>query len=205
MARTLVAFADLELTNQCVVVCDLAEFSTPAAPAWAVIRGSQDDVGGALGSWLTRCGTTRFDDFGGVCEVFLCEGETYLPHPPRTKPGAAILSFTPKKRLLAEGQEMARVGRASGYDLLILTLQKHDKFGKVWTLAAALQHMTASQVTFYEDTNTIVDELKTSPAGGRVQAVHVLAPGFESHCSKYADRVLTQSEYRREVVQEAGA
>jgi len=97
---------------------------------------------------------------------------------------------------------MARVARDAGYHLLILTLQKHDKFGKVWTLVAALQHMTAGRVNYYEDTNTIVDEIKESSVGTRVQAIHVLAPGFESHVSKLADRVVPQSEYRREVLQE---
>ena len=165
------------------------------------MRGSQDEVGAALGAMLIRCGTTRLDDFGGVCETFLCEDGAYVSSPRRTKLGASILSFTPKNKLAAEAQEMARVARSAGYGVLVLTLQKHDKFGKVWILSGVLRHVKSEGLVYYEDTGSIVDELKASPEGSHVHAVHVLAPGYEDCPSRLADRVVSQSEYQREVLQ----
>jgi hypothetical protein len=145
----------------------------------------------------------RLDDFGGVCESFLCVGEAYVHRPPTVRPGAAVFSFTPKKRLLSEGNEMARVSAAAGYSLLVLTVQKHDKFGKVWVLCAALRHLSGRPLTYYEDTSTVIDELKASPEAQRIVAVHVEAPGFEQLSSRFADRKVSQLEYQSEVL--AGA
>jgi hypothetical protein len=33
----------VEVTNQCVVVCDLRKWTGPESPAWQVLRGYQDD------------------------------------------------------------------------------------------------------------------------------------------------------------------
>jgi hypothetical protein len=99
---------------------------------------------------------------------------------------------------------MARVSRAAGYDLLILTVQKHDKFGKVWVLSGLLRHLKREKLVYYEDTSTVVDEIKSSPEAQRVVAIHVQAPGFEEHVAKHADRIVTQAEYRGEVLS-AGA
>ena len=137
---------------------------------------------------------------GGVCETILRRGDKYLEQPPLTKPGGAVFSFTPKKRLLAEGSEMARVAALAGYSLLMLTVQKHHRYGKVWVLLAALRHLSNGALTYFEDTNTVVDALKRSPEAARVFAVHVRVPGFEDHASQLADRVVSQSEYRREVL-----
>jgi hypothetical protein len=190
----------LHVTNQCVVVCDLERWTDAYSPAWEVIAGSQDDIGRSLAAILDSRGIRRIDDFGGVCQTFLCAEEEYVEVPPRTKSGAAVFSFTPKNRLLAEGGEMARVARAAGYKLLIMTVQKHSKFGKVWVLCAALRHLT-DRLTYYEDTDSVVDELKASEEGNKVTAIHVQVPGYEECKSQLADRVVTQAEYRREVLE----
>lgn len=201
MSTERVHLAVLQITNQCVVVCDLAMWTSPGSAAWTTVRGSQDDVGKAVATMLEERHTARIEDFGGVCKTFLCDGEIYRDSPPRVKPRGAVFSFTPKNRLELEGQKMAAVAHAAGYDLLVLTLQKHDKFGKVWVLNGILRHLERDGLLYYEDTNTVVDELKSSPAGHRVHAIHVLAPGYEEHVSKLADRVVTQLEYQREVLE----
>lgn len=190
----------LEITNQCVVLCDLRTWAGPDAPAWQVLKGSQDDVGRNLAAAMDASGATRIDDFGGVSKTFLCDGETYRDQPPRITGVAAVFSFTPKNRLRAEGLDMARVARAAGYSLLILTLQKHDKFGKVWVLSGMLRHLSRRDLVFYEDTNTVVDELKASAEGNRVQITHVQAAGYEDQVAVRADRVITQMQYQQEVL-----
>src|SRR5215831_6911583 len=146
------------------------------SPAWRLLSGTQDEIGQCLAKYFDRCGVRRLDDFGGVCETFLYNNDVYVDSPPRVKPGAAVFSFTPRKRVLAEASQMARVCTRAGYSLLILTVQKHDKFGKVWVLRAALRHLKVDSLTYYEDTNSIIDELKASPEGKRVVAVHVQVP-----------------------------
>ena len=193
--------ASLEITNQCVVVCGLRKWTCPESEAWQVLKGTQDDVGRSLAALLDAQGVRRIDDFGGVCKTFLCEGETYVDAPPRTTSGAAVFSFTPKNRLTAEGLDMARVSAAAGYELLVLTTQKHDKFGKVWVLCGTLRHRQTELLTYYEDTDSVVDELKQSPESDRVSVVHVKAPGYEECVARLADRVVTQAEYRREVLE----
>jgi hypothetical protein len=194
------SLATLPVTNQCVVVCDLALLENSHSEAWFLLGGTQDAVGMGLAEAIRRHSVRRLDDFGGVSKTLLCDGEIYLASPPATKPGAAVFSFTPKKRLVAEAAEMARVSRLAGYSLLILTLQKHDKYGKVWALIALLRHLSGDPILYYEDTNSVVDELKSLPEGTRVVAVHVQAPGFEAAVSKLADRVVSQSQYRQEVL-----
>lgn len=191
----------LDVTNQCVVFCDLRIWAPPDAPAWQVLKGSQDDVGRALAATLDAAAVDRIDDFGGVSKTFLCAGESYRSDPPRIVGTAAVFSFTPKNRLRAEGLAMAQVAKAAGYTLLILTLQKHDKFGKVWVLCGMLRHSGHEDLVFYEDTNTVVDELKNSAEGCRVQVVHVQAPGYENDVATRADRVVTQTQYQHEVLE----
>jgi hypothetical protein len=193
-------FSELQVTNQCALVCDLERWRHVDSPAWQSLQGSQEGVGAKLAELFTEKGVARLDDFGGVCESFLCAGETYLQEPPLVKGRAAVFSFTPKKRLFAEGSEMARVCAAAGYSLLVLTLQKHDKFGKVWVLSSALRHFMGSPLTYYDDTGAVIDELKALPEGERVIAVHVRVPGYEQFVSRLADRVVSQPEYRSEVL-----
>jgi hypothetical protein len=188
-----------EITNQCVLVCDLRMWAGADSACWLSVKGTQNEIGSFLANIFTLAQIERIDDFGGVCKTFLCEGEEYLVSPPKTKPKAAIFSFTPKKRVYAEGLEMARVAHASGFEFLILTLQKHDKYGKVWVLSAALNQINKT-LTYYEDTNSVVDELKTSTEQNKVIAVHVIAPGFEQYQSKLADSVVSQQEYQNEVI-----
>lgn len=190
------------VSNQCLLVCDLADYHGTDPACWTVVKGTQDAAGAAIADKLATAGVTRLEDFGGVAQSLLCEGDTYLEQPPRVRPGGAILSFTPKKRLLAEGHEMARVAAAAGYRLMILTLQKYGKYGKSWVLCGMLRHAQEGGYTFYEDTAEVVDEIKTSGEGGKVVAVHVEAPGFEEYRSRHADRVLTQREYRDAVLGE---
>ena len=111
-----------------------------------------------------------------------------------------MFSFTPKNRIAAEGFEMARASKAAGYELLILTVQKHGKFGKVWVLCGILKHIAQTNLVYYEDTASVADELKTSAQGGKVTVVHVQSPGYEDYLSKHADRVVTQVEYQKEVL-----
>ena len=191
----------LQVTNQCVLVCELDLWHAEESPAWRLLTGTQDEIGQCLADCFERCAVRRLDDFGGVCETFLCNNDVYVDSPPRIKPGAAVFSFTPKKRVLAEATQMARVCARAGYSLLILTVQKHDKFGKVWVLRAVLGHLVIESLTYYEDTNLIIDELKASPEGKRVVAVHVQVPGYEAHRSRLADRVISQSEYQESVLQ----
>jgi hypothetical protein len=202
MSAELFPLAALQVTNQCVAVCDLLLWTDSESAAWTTLRGSQDDVGKAIAALLEQRNAVRIDDFGGVCKTFLCDGEAYLESPPRTRQGGSVFSFTPKNRLALEAQEMARVARAAGYDLVILTVQKHDKFGKVWVLRGILRNLKTDRLVYYEDTNTVIDELKSSPDGHRVHAVHVLAPGYEEHASKLADRIVSQRQYRQEVLEQ---
>jgi hypothetical protein len=195
----------LEVTNQCVVVCDLGAWNGPESSAWQMIKGTQDDVGRSLAAILDERGVRRIDDFGGVCKTFLCDGEAYREAPPRIKGSAAVFSFTPKKRLAAEGLDMARVASAAGYRLLVLTMQKQDKFGKVWVLRGVLRHLTGETLTYYEDTDGVVDELKESAESARAFVVHVQAPGYEDCVARLADRVVSQTQYQQEVLEQADA
>lgn len=194
------SLSELEITNQCVLVCDLEHWKNADSASWRLLSGSQEEVGRELASILENKRITRLDDFGGVCETFLCQEDRYLENPPKVKAGGAVFSFTPKKRVLAEASEMARVSAHSGYSLMILTLQKHDKFGKVWVLLGALRHLANGPLTYFEDTNTIMDELKASPEAAKICGVHVLSPGFEEFTSQLADRAISQAEYRSEVL-----
>ncbi|HEY5995060.1 MAG TPA: hypothetical protein VIU46_10740, partial [Gallionellaceae bacterium] len=133
--------------------------------------------------------------------TILCEGEQYVTDPPLTKPHGAVFSFTPRKRVMTEAYDMARAARSAGYDLLILTPQKHGKFGTAWTLCSALRHAGDLVFTYYEDTNTVIDEIKGSPEGSKITVIHVEASGFENFKSEHADRVISQQQYREEVVQ----
>lgn len=192
--------SDTCITNQCTLVCDLRAWETADSEAWIALTGAEDSVGAQLARLLEEASIQRLDDFGGVCETFLCRGQEYLASPPRTISGAAVFSFTPKKQALAEASDMARSGRAAGYSLMILTMQKGSKFGKVWVLCAALRHFTGGRLTYYEDTNTIIDDLKSSPEGSKILAVHVLTPEFTHMTSHHADRVVSQLQYRQEVL-----
>ena len=97
---------------------------------------------------------------------------------------------------------MARVCARAGYSLLILTVQKQDKFGKVWVLLGVLRHLAIDSLTYYEDTNLIIDELKAFPEGKRVVAVHVQVPGYEAYTAQLADRVISQSAYQESALQQ---
>ena len=190
-SETRAPLSALQITNQCVLVCELSLWHNEESPAWLFVSGTQDEVGQHLAGCFDRCAVRRLDDFGGVSDTFLCRNDVYVESPPHTKPGAAVFSFTPKKRVLAEGSQMARVCARAGYSLLVLTVQKHDKFGKVWVLRAALRHLSIESLTYYEDTNLVIDELKEFPEGSRVVAVHVQVPGYEAHNSRLADRVIS--------------
>ena len=192
--------SDLQVTNQCVVVCDLRLWLDVESPCWESIKGSQDDVGRRLAALIDGSGIGRIDDFGGVCKTFLCDGEEYKGSPPAITGQAGVFSFTPKNKLAAEGQAMARVSKLAGYKLLILTVQKHDKFGKVWVLCGMLRHLIGQSLTYYEDTNTVVDEIKQSAESAKVTVVHVRSPGFEEYTSQLADRVISQEQYQEEVL-----
>jgi hypothetical protein len=192
--------SDIGITNQSTLVCDLRTWKDAASEAWIALTGPEDDVGARLARMLEEASIQRLDDFGGVCETFLCREEEYLASPRHTTSGAGVFSFTPKKRVLAEASEMARSAHAAGYSLMILTMQKDGKFGKVWVLCAALRHFTGGPLTYYEDTNTIIDDLKSSPEGSKILAVHVLTPEFAHMTSQHADRVVSQLQYQREVL-----
>lgn len=194
------SLSELDITNQCVLVCDLGLWKDESSASWTLLSGSQEEVGKKLAGLFEHHEITRLDDFGGVCETFLCHEDRYLENPPKVKAGGAVFSFTPKKRLLSEASEMARVSAHSGYSLMVLTLQKHDKFGKVWVLLGALRHLSTGPLTYFEDTNTVVDELKGSSEADKLCGVHVLSPGFEGYTSRLADRVISQAEYRKEVL-----
>jgi hypothetical protein len=191
----------LQVSNQCVVVCDLKKWTRPDSPAWQVIQGSQEEAGRSLAAVLDGYHVRRIDDFGGVCKTFLCDGAQYRQDPPRIIGKAAVFSFTPKNRLSAEGLEMARVSSAAGYQVLLMTVQKHGKFGKVWVLLGILRHLTGGMLTYYEDTGSIVDEIKKSAESNTITVVHVLAPGYEDCMAKLADRVITQQQYQQEVLE----
>jgi hypothetical protein len=160
--------SDIAITNQSTLVCDLRAWKDTDSEAWIALTGAEDAVGTRLARMLEEASIQRVDDFGGVCETFLCRGEEDQASPPRTASGAAVFSFTPKKRVLAEASDMARSASAAGYSLMILTLQKDGKFGKVWVLCSALRHFTGGSLTYYEDTNTIIDDLKSSPEGPKI-------------------------------------
>jgi hypothetical protein len=190
----------IEITNQCVVLCDLRIWTGPGSSAWQVFRGSQDEVGRSIAAILNEAGIKRIDDFGGVCKTFLCDGDMYKESPPQTKGNAAVFSFTPKNRITIEGIEMARVSNIAKYLILVLTTQKQDKFGKVWVLTGMLRYLTGENLLYYEDTDSVIDELKSYPDSARVTAVHVQVPGYEDNIAQFADRVISQDEYMQEVL-----
>ena len=82
-----------------------------------------------------------------------------------------------------------------------MTVQKHDKFGKVWVLSGILRHLTGGMLTYYEDTGSIVDEIKKSAESDKITVVHVQAPGYEDCIAKLADRVITQQQYQLDVLE----
>ncbi len=170
----------LQVSNQCVVVCELKKWTGPDSSSWQVIKG--------------------LDDFGGVSKTFLCDGAQYLEVPPRIRGKAAVFSFTPRNRLSAEGVEMARVSSVAGYQVLLISVQKHDKFGKVWVLLGILRHLTGGKLTYYEDTGSIVDEIKESAESDKITVVHVQAPDYKECKAQLADRVITQQQYHQEVL-----
>lgn len=190
----------LVITNQCIVICDLSLWSGPDSRAWTVLRGTQDEIGGVVAGLVRDHGVDRLEDFGGVSQAFLCDRNGYLDKPPHIKGAVGIFSFTPKNRLTAEGLDLARVAALAGYRLLILTAQKRKKYGKVWTLEGLLRHLDDDRtIDYYEDTNTVIDDLKASKQGHRVHAVHVQAAGFEEYVSNAADAVISQQGYLTKV------
>ena len=197
----MIKYGKLEIenvSNQCVVLCNLGIFKKDKDNCWYIAKGSQEEIGKLIANEVKQLNITRIDDFGGVCKTFLCEGENYKLNPPKTKDNAMIFSFTPKNKCILEGVEMAKVASDSGFNYMILTVQKNDKFGKVWVLSETLKNITDYEITYYEDTSTIVDELR-----GKIQShklCHIIAPGFEDYKSKRADQVLTQMEYQKEVL-----
>ena len=68
----------LQVTNQCVVVCDLEQWTGPDSSSWDIISGTQDDVGRGLATILDGLDIHRIDDFGGVCKTSLCRGTSTL-------------------------------------------------------------------------------------------------------------------------------
>ena len=191
---------ETQISNKCVILCDLSTYQDDRSACWRILKGTQEEIGREIASLLERSDIKRIDDFGGVSKSFLCDDEAYREEPPKTKPNAAIFSFTPKNRAKKEAHEMARAASKSGYRWMILTVQKHHKFGKVWVLDAILQQWNKEPLTYYEDTNTVIDEIKASHAGEKVFAVHVIAPGFEAYLSEKADRIISQKEYQEEVL-----
>jgi len=187
-------------TNSCLVVCDLDALVAPDAPAWSLLQGSQAEIGAALAAHVSAKGVSRLDDYGGVAKSILSAGDAYLDAPPRVRDHAAVYSFTPKNKIAAEGLAMALCARKAGYRLLVLTVQKEGKYGKVWGLRALLSQPAGPRLVYYEDTASVVDELKAAPEGDHIEAVHVLAPGWEDQSSARADRVLTQAQYQAEVL-----
>ena len=145
------------ITNQCVVLCDLSMFKKDNDSCWYIAKGSQEEIGKLIANEVKDRNITRIDDFGGVCKTFLCEGEDYKSNPPKTTENAMIFSFTPKNKCIIEGVEMAMVASMSGFNYMILTVQKNDKFGKVWVLSEVLKNITEYEITYYEDTSTVVD------------------------------------------------
>ncbi len=191
----------IDVTNKCVVVCDLREWMDHESSAWQVFNGSQDEIGQGIASLLDDAGVRRIDDFGGVSKTFLCEGERYKDAPPRIIGNAAIFSFTPKNRIVSEAQEMARSAVLAGYKILVMTVQKDGKYGKVWALSAVLRNWQGPALQYYEDTGSIIDELMASPEADKLIAIQVQAPGYEGSPAHLADRVVSQAEYLREVLE----
>ncbi len=197
-------FSAINVTNKCVVLCDLREWSGSESPAWKVLNGSQDEIGCEIASLLEDVKIQRIDDFGGVSKSFLCDGDRYRDNPPRIKGIAAVFSFTPKNRIAVEAQEMARVAKLAGYKLLVMPVQKDDKYGKVWVLRGALRYLAIPSLTYYEDTGSIIDELKSYPEGQKIVAVHIQVQGYEDSVAQLADRIISQVEYLQEVLEKPG-
>jgi hypothetical protein len=76
-----------DISNQCVLLCDLSKYEGPESEAWEIVKGTQDKVGEIIAKAVKEKKVTRIDDFGGVCKTFLCDGESYRERPPKTKPG----------------------------------------------------------------------------------------------------------------------
>jgi hypothetical protein len=191
-----------EVSNKCVVICSLREWSRSESPAWKIIEGEQDEIGRCIASMLEESHVERIDDFGGVSKTFLCDGERYREDPRHIKGSAVIVSFTPKNRIISEGQAMAQAAKLAGYKMLIMTVQKEGKFGKVWVLRGVLRQWSGSTLLYYEDTNSIIDELKASPEGEKILAVHVQVAEYEGNFAQLADREVSQAEYQLEVLKE---
>ena len=71
---------------------------------------------------------------------------------------------------------------------------------RVLTEAAEMARAAGGRLTYYEDTNSIIDDLKSSPEGSKILAVHVLTPEFAHLTSHHADRVVGQLQYQQEVL-----
>jgi hypothetical protein len=177
------------------LLCDVSQWQDPSSPVWCPLVGSQDEIGQRIAAMIHANNTDRLDDFGGVAAFALCDGRTYRTAPPRMRQGGAIFSFTPKKQLLSEGEEMARAAASAGYGWMLIMLTKHGKFGKVWILESILRADPDLRLEYFEDSNGVIDEIKSLDVGERLKAIHVQVPGYEYCVAKHADRRVTQSEY----------
>lgn len=72
----------------------------------------------------------------------------------------------------------------------------------MWTLEGLLRHLDDRTIDYYEDTNTVIDDLKASEQGHRINAVHVQAAGFEEYVSNAADAVISQQGYLTKVLED---
>ncbi|HKB58528.1 MAG TPA: hypothetical protein VKC56_00640 [Gallionellaceae bacterium] len=199
--RTHATLEDAGVSNQCVLVCELKDYHGKGSICWNVYKGAEDEIGTAVAERLRQAHISRIEDFFGVSQTILCEGGQYAEDPLLVRPHGAVFSFTPRKRVMEEAHDMARAARSAGYELLVVTPQKHGKFGKAWVLRAVLRHAGEAAYTYYEDTNTVIDEIKSLPEGARLTAIHVEAPGFEEFKSQLSDRVISQKRYLEEVLQ----
>lgn len=56
MSNELTPLHSLQITNQCVVICELDAWADHESPAWRMFTGSQDDIGRELARLLDERG-----------------------------------------------------------------------------------------------------------------------------------------------------
>jgi len=84
--------SDTGVSNQSTLVCDLCAWKDPDSQSWVALTGAEEAVGTRLARMLEEASIRRLDDFGGVCETFLCREQEYLAAPRRT----AVHVLTPE-------------------------------------------------------------------------------------------------------------
>jgi len=104
----------------------------------------------------------NFFDFGGVAEHFLGGrgDDSYCEEPPRIAlQNAIIYSFVPTNKKFDDIDKMAKAAEKSGFIGIVIITKKHGGRGKADVLAHLVKQFEQSEISYFEDTAEVLDEL----------------------------------------------